>query len=140
MAYEKTYLPTLKTHVVNLRRDAKDLSRDLQRLEVRGKLGSKTFCQPIRVRGIIVKYPYIILYNDIFYQYLALFCQTNKYIRAVAVVSLFCQTLIEPREEGMKLNRDHISCKITYTANGKTMLLSLSVKWYKYSQVGKSAS
>ena len=32
----------LKTHVVNLNRDAKDLSRDLQRLEVRGKLGSKT--------------------------------------------------------------------------------------------------
>ena len=36
------YLPTLKTHVVNLKRDAKDLSLDLQRLEVRGKLGSKT--------------------------------------------------------------------------------------------------
>ena len=32
---------TLKTHVVNIKRDAKDLSRDLQRLEVRGKLGSK---------------------------------------------------------------------------------------------------
>ena len=29
-------------HVVNLKRDAKDLSRDFQRLEVRGKLGSKT--------------------------------------------------------------------------------------------------
>ena len=42
MVYVKTYLPTLKTHVVNLKRDAKDLSRDLQRLEVRGKLGSKT--------------------------------------------------------------------------------------------------
>ena len=45
MTYVKTYLPTLKTHVVNLKRDAKDLSRDLQRLEsleVRGKLGSKT--------------------------------------------------------------------------------------------------
>ena len=42
--FVKTYLPTLKTHVVNLKRDAKDLSRDLQRLEVRGKLGSKTFC------------------------------------------------------------------------------------------------
>ena len=41
MTYVKTYLPTLKTHVVNLKRDAKDLSRDLQRLEVRGKLGSK---------------------------------------------------------------------------------------------------
>ena len=41
MTYVKTYLPTLKTHVVNLKRDAKDLSRD-QRLEVRGKLGSKT--------------------------------------------------------------------------------------------------
>ena len=40
MTYVKTYLPTLKTHVVNLKRDAKDLSRDLQRLEVRGKLGS----------------------------------------------------------------------------------------------------
>ena len=42
MTYVKTYLPTLKTHVVNLKPDAKDLSRDLQRLEVRGKLGSKT--------------------------------------------------------------------------------------------------
>ena len=42
MTYVKTYLPTLKTQVVNLKRDAKDLSRDLQRLEVRGKLGSKT--------------------------------------------------------------------------------------------------
>ena len=42
MTYVKTYLPTLKTHVVNLKRDAKDLSPDRQRLEVRGKLGSKT--------------------------------------------------------------------------------------------------
>ena len=42
MIYVKTYLPMLKTHVVNLNRDAKDLSRDPQRLEVRGKLGSKT--------------------------------------------------------------------------------------------------
>ena len=42
MTYVKTYLLTLKTHVVNLKRDSKDLSRDLQRLEVRGKLGSKT--------------------------------------------------------------------------------------------------
>ena len=42
MTYVKTYLPTLKTHVVNLKRDAKDLSCDLQRLDVRGKLGSKT--------------------------------------------------------------------------------------------------
>ena len=42
MTYVKTYLPTLKTHVVNLKPDAKDLSRDLPRLEVRGKLGSKT--------------------------------------------------------------------------------------------------
>ena len=31
-----------KSFQVNLKRDAKDLSRDLQRLEVRGKLGSKT--------------------------------------------------------------------------------------------------
>ena len=42
MTYVKILLPTLKTHVVNLERDAKDLSRDLQRLEVRYKLGSKT--------------------------------------------------------------------------------------------------
>ena len=42
MTYVKTYLPTLKTHVVNLKRDEKDLSRDLQWLEVRGKLESKT--------------------------------------------------------------------------------------------------
>ena len=38
----ETYLPTLKTHLVNLKLDAKDLSRDLQRLEVRGKLGTST--------------------------------------------------------------------------------------------------
>ena len=42
MKYVKTYLPTLKTQVVNLKREAKDLSRDLQRLEVQGKLVSKT--------------------------------------------------------------------------------------------------
>ena len=42
MTYVKTYLPTLKTHVVNLKRDPKDLSRDLRQLEVRGKLESKT--------------------------------------------------------------------------------------------------
>ena len=42
MTYAKTYLPTLKTHVVNLKRDAKDLLRELQRLEVPFKLGSKT--------------------------------------------------------------------------------------------------
>ena len=49
MTYVKTYLPTLKTHVVNLKRDAKDLSRDLQWLEVRGKLGSKTlYCFLLR--------------------------------------------------------------------------------------------
>ena len=39
MTYVKTYLLRLETHIVNLKRD---LSRDLQRLEVRGKLGSKT--------------------------------------------------------------------------------------------------
>ena len=42
MTYVKTYLPTLKTHVVNFKSDANDLSRDLQRLKVRGNLGSKT--------------------------------------------------------------------------------------------------
>ena len=42
MTYVKTYHPTLKTHVVNLKRDAKDLSRDPQRLELRVKLETKT--------------------------------------------------------------------------------------------------
>ena len=42
MAYVITYLLTFKTHVVNFKRDVKDLSRDLQRFEVSGKLGSKT--------------------------------------------------------------------------------------------------
>ena len=40
MTYVKTYLSTLKMHVVNLKCDAKDLSRDLQRLEVQDKLES----------------------------------------------------------------------------------------------------
>ena len=52
MTYVKTYLPTLKTHVVNLKRDTKDLSRDLQRLEVRGKLGSKTLYWQINTSGL----------------------------------------------------------------------------------------
>jgi len=42
MTYVKTYLPTLKAQVVNLKRDTNDLSRDLQRLEVCGNLRSKT--------------------------------------------------------------------------------------------------
>ena len=42
MAYVKTDLLKFKTHVVNFKREVRDLSRDLQRLEVRSKLGSKT--------------------------------------------------------------------------------------------------
>ena len=55
MTCVKTSLPTLKTRVVNLKRDAKDLSHDLQWLEVRGKLGSKTLyrCE-ISYRGEIL--------------------------------------------------------------------------------------
>ena len=49
MTYVKTYLLTLKTQVVNLKRDAKDLSRDLQRLEVRGKLESKTLYYSFKI-------------------------------------------------------------------------------------------
>ena len=53
MTYVKSELPTLKTHVVNLKRDVKDLSRDLQRLEVCGKLESKTlYYQIVRARPI----------------------------------------------------------------------------------------
>ena len=51
MTYVKTQLPTLKTQVVNLKRDAKDFSRDLQRLDVRGKLGSKTLYWPTIYRA-----------------------------------------------------------------------------------------
>ena len=50
MTYVKTYLPTLKTHVVNPKRDAKDLSRDLQRLEVRVNSDLKLSIQ-LRVNG-----------------------------------------------------------------------------------------
>ena len=43
MTYVKTFFPTLKTRrKPHDQCDAKDLSRDLQLLEVRGKLGSKT--------------------------------------------------------------------------------------------------
>ena len=56
MTYVKTQLPTLKTHVVNLKRDAKDLSRDLQRLEIRGKLGSKTlYFQELYCHTVVAK-------------------------------------------------------------------------------------
>ena len=55
MTYVKTYLPTLKTHVVNVKRDAKDLSRDLQRLEVHGKHGSKTLYSGSRQNWTVLK-------------------------------------------------------------------------------------
>ena len=58
MTYVKIYLSTLKTHVVNLKRDANDLSRDLQRLEVRGKLGSKTlYCLSLCASGMLHRGP-----------------------------------------------------------------------------------
>ena len=38
MTYVKNFLLTLKTHVANLKRDAKDLSRDFQQLEVNSDL------------------------------------------------------------------------------------------------------
>ena len=57
MTYVKPYLPTLKTHVVNLKRDEKDLSRELQRLEVRGKLGSKTLYYSVRVTAPSKQFP-----------------------------------------------------------------------------------
>lgn len=41
----------------------------------------------------------------------------NKFVRAAIVVGLYCQTFIETRAEGEKLTRDHVTCKITYTAN-----------------------
>ena len=49
MTYVKTYLPTLKMHVVNLKRDAKDLSRDLQRLEARGNSDLKLSNSPFEL-------------------------------------------------------------------------------------------
>ena len=42
MTYVKTYLPTLKMLVVNLKRDAKTCHVTSRGLEVRGKLGCKT--------------------------------------------------------------------------------------------------
>ena len=42
--------PHVENAVVNLKRDAKDLSRDLQWLQVRGKLGSKTRFYESRLR------------------------------------------------------------------------------------------
>ena len=55
MTYVKTYLPTLKMHVVNLKRDVKDLSRDVYWLEVCGKLRLKTlYFQPLQYG---VKFP-----------------------------------------------------------------------------------
>ena len=68
MTYVKTYLPTLKTHVVNLKRDAKDLSRDLQRLEVRGNLGSKTLYLNYCCLSKLPGRAYILIYFSNFYQ------------------------------------------------------------------------
>ncbi|XP_048583823.1 ceramide transfer protein-like [Nematostella vectensis] len=42
---------------------------------------------------------------------------SNKFVRVTASIAFFCQTIIKPRAEGEELSRDHISCKITYSAN-----------------------
>ena len=62
----ETYLPTLKTHVVNLKRDTKDLSRDLQQLEVRGKLRSTTLYWNVKKSSFI---------TDVSVSLLCRFCQ-----------------------------------------------------------------
>ena len=72
MTYVKTYFPTLKTHVVNPKRDAKDLSRDFQRLEVRGKLGSKTLYCPGHPPGRHAGFGFLILSQKAIIYYLRL--------------------------------------------------------------------
>ena len=82
MTYVKTYLPTLKTHVVNLKRDAKDSSRDLQRLEVRGKLGSKTlYCLISRsVEGVNARQRPSFSFPELWYSLLEFNSRKNRQI------------------------------------------------------------
>ncbi|CAG5128563.1 unnamed protein product [Candidula unifasciata] len=43
-------------------------------------------------------------------------CQPNKYVRITMNVAMICETIIEPPADG-DISRDHITCKITYTAD-----------------------
>ncbi|XP_065059472.1 ceramide transfer protein-like [Rhopilema esculentum] len=40
----------------------------------------------------------------------------NKYVRAVARVTMFCQTFVRPGVNTKTLNRENMFCKLTYTA------------------------
>ena len=42
--------------------------------------------------------------------------KSNKCVRVALTVCLYCQTLITPPEDGSKVSRDDITCKITYCA------------------------
>lgn len=46
------------------------------------------------------------------------YLQANKFVRIKMNVSLICQTIINP-PKGDTVTRADISCKISYTANGK---------------------
>ena len=48
-----------------------------------------------------------------------LFFQPKRLVRATLNVAMLTQTIIVPREDGEKLTRDHVTCKITYSANGE---------------------
>ena len=55
------------------------------------------------------------------------FFQPNKYVRITMDVALICETIIEPPASG-DITRENISCKITYTANGKSSIIFLISK------------
>ena len=45
--------------------------------------------------------------------------QTSKCVRMKFNVALVCQTIVTPPPSGQEITRDHLTCRIQYTANGR---------------------
>lgn len=92
-------------------------------------------CQSISLIQILHFSYLLVLQSPIvsahFLTYISAFqLQPIKYVRITMNVAMICETIIEPPADG-DITRDHITCKITYTADGKncTKYWQLFVTW-----------
>ena len=60
---------------------------------------------------------------------LYLFQPNNKLVRVRFNVAMICQTIVNPPENNEEITRDHITCKVQYSANGESLSHLSFVAW-----------
>ncbi|KAM4643164.1 ceramide transfer protein-like isoform 13-T16 [Amazona ochrocephala] len=58
----------------------------------------------------------------------------HRCVRAKINIAMICQTLVSPPEGNKEISRDNILCKITYVANGKSKIFSMTFIIYANSE------